>query len=69
MSRITPAVARNPIMDILGVFRREFYAAGIFSAVSNLLMLTPTLYMLQVFDRVMTSGSGFTKKKEVDYRE
>jgi len=60
MSRITPAVARNPIMDILGVFRREFYAAGIFSAVSNLLMLTPTLYMLQVFDRVMTSGSGFT---------
>ena len=60
MNAPTMVTSRNPIRDILAKFRREFYAAGVFSAVSNLLMITPTLYMLQVFDRVMTSGSGFT---------
>jgi ATP-binding cassette subfamily C exporter for protease/lipase len=33
---------------------------GIFSLFANLLMLTPTLYMLQVFDRVMLSQNEFT---------
>jgi ATP-binding cassette subfamily C exporter for protease/lipase len=28
--------------------------------IANLLMLTPTLYMLQVFDRVLVSGSALT---------
>lgn len=41
-------------------FRREFFWVGVFSFFANLLMLTPTLYMLQVFDRVMISGSGWT---------
>lgn len=34
--------------------------AGIFSFFVNLLMLTPPLYMLQLYDRVVTSRSGST---------
>ena len=33
---------------------------GFFSMVANVLMLTPTLYMLQVYDRVMISQSELT---------
>ena len=51
---------RSELSRFLWSFRREFtYALG-FSALINLLMLTPTLYMLQIFDRVMVSYSGFT---------
>jgi ATP-binding cassette, subfamily C, bacterial exporter for protease/lipase len=35
-------------------------ALMVFSAVSNILMLMPTIYMLQVFDRVMVSRSELT---------
>jgi ATP-binding cassette subfamily C exporter for protease/lipase len=41
-------------------FRREFVLVGLLSAVANLLMLTPTLYMLQVYDRVMISQNELT---------
>jgi ATP-binding cassette subfamily C protein EexD len=34
-----------------------FILAGVFSAAINLLMLVPVIYMLQVYDRVMSSGS------------
>ena len=44
----------------LARFRREFMTAGLFSAVVNLLMLVPTLYMLQVFDRVLLSRNELT---------
>lgn len=43
------------LIDVLKPLRKDFYIAAIFSAVVNLLMLTPTLYMLQVFDRVLIS--------------
>ena len=33
---------------------------AVFSLIANMLMLTPTLYMLQVFDRVMVSGNALT---------
>lgn len=58
----TPADLRvpNPVAGLLKVFRSELLAVGAFSMVANLLMLTPTLYMLQVFDRVMTSGNDLT---------
>ena len=45
---------------LLGQFKREFWVAAAISAVVNLLMLTPMLYMLQVFDRVMLSKSEIT---------
>lgn len=37
--------------------RRSFILAGLFSAGVNLLMLTGPLYMLQIYDRVLASGS------------
>jgi ATP-binding cassette subfamily C exporter for protease/lipase len=42
------------------MFRRELLMVALFSLVLNLLMLSPTLYMLQVFDRVMVSQNEFT---------
>ena len=51
---------RNELTRTLWGFRREFVAAGVFSMVANLLMLTPTIYMLQVYDRVMVSQSTAT---------
>jgi ATP-binding cassette subfamily C protein len=37
----------------LGLCRRHFVAAAAFSALINLLYIAPTLYMLQVYDRVV----------------
>ena len=51
---------RNELSRTLWDFRREFLVAGIFSMVANLLMLVPTIYMLQIFDRVMVSQSTGT---------
>ena len=34
-----------------------FVLAGVFSAAVNILLLVPVIYMLQVYDRVMSSGS------------
>jgi len=51
---------RSELSRFLYTFRREFTHALGFTALANLMMLTPTLYMLQIFDRVMISRSGFT---------
>lgn len=41
-------------------FQRELIVVGVLSMVANLMMLAPTLYMLQVFDRVLSSRSELT---------
>jgi ATP-binding cassette subfamily C exporter for protease/lipase len=51
---------KTEIGQILLRFRRELIIAGVISAIVNILMLTPTVYMLQVFDRVMISQSVVT---------
>lgn len=51
---------RSELTQVLWSFRREFLIVGVFSMVANVLMLSPTLYMLQVFDRVMISRSELT---------
>jgi ATP-binding cassette subfamily C exporter for protease/lipase len=54
------SVTRSGLSEVLWSFRQEFMVVGLFSMVVNLLMLTPTIYMLQVFDRVMMSQSHLT---------
>lgn len=51
---------RSPLGRCLWTFRREFFWVCVFSFFTNVLMLTPTLYMLQVYDRVMLSGNELT---------
>ena len=51
---------RSEVLKTLALFKGEFVLVGLFSALSNLMMLTPTLYMLQVYDRVMVSQSELT---------
>lgn len=51
---------RSALTSILWSFRREFLIVGLFSMIANVLMLTPTLYMLQVYDRVLVSQSELT---------
>jgi ATP-binding cassette subfamily C exporter for protease/lipase len=41
-------------------FRHELAWVAVFSFFANVLMLTPTLYMMQIFDRVMASGNDYT---------
>ncbi len=61
MTLATPAPATTPSLTrILVTFRKEFLWVGAFSFVANLLTLAPTLYMLQVFDRIMLSQSEVT---------
>ena len=55
----TGAVAAE-IRSALGESRRLFVAVGLFSAFVNLLMLTGPLFMLQIYDRVLTSRSEAT---------
>jgi len=57
----TPAFfQRSELTATLWTFRNEFLMVGVFSMLANVLMLTPTLYMLQVYDRVMSSQSELT---------
>ena len=58
--KIPEIMNRDELSRTLWGFRYEFMVAGIFSMVANLLMLTPTIYMLQVYDRVMLSQNTGT---------
>jgi PrtD family type I secretion system ABC transporter len=48
---------QNPLKDLLPQFRGYFFFAAFFSLFINLTLLLPMIYMLQVFDRVLTSRS------------
>ncbi len=52
-----PRAGGSELRSALYASKRAFIAAGIFSMVINLLMLTGPIFMLQVYDRVMASGS------------
>lgn len=51
---------KNEIERALLAFKSTFITIGVFSAIINLLMLTPSLYMLQVYDRVLGSRNEIT---------
>ncbi len=46
----------EPLADALKACKTHFVWAFVFSALVNLLYLTPTLYMMQVYDRVVPTG-------------
>ena len=50
----------DPVLDAIKSIKVYFIYALLFSASINLLMLTPIIYMLQVYDRVISSGSMST---------
>ncbi len=50
-------MSKTPLQRALGESRKIFIIVGLFSLVVNILMLTGPLYMLQVYDRVLTSSS------------
>ncbi|NQD78491.1 type I secretion system permease/ATPase, partial [Pseudomonas sp. CrR7] len=51
---------RSELADALFRLRRSFYALGAFSGVINVMMLTPAVYMLQVYDRALVSRNVTT---------
>lgn len=57
---MTPAKPHSELIEALARCRQSFFAAATFSLFINLLQLTPSLYMLQVYDRVLSSRSEFT---------
>lgn len=50
----------EPLAEALKACRSHFLWAFVFSALVNLLYLTPTLYMMQVYDRVVPTGGVTT---------
>ncbi|HWU03907.1 MAG TPA: type I secretion system permease/ATPase [Novosphingobium sp.] len=54
------SVGRQVIGEALNACRQPFISAAVFSAFLNVLYLAPTLYMLQVYDRVIPSHGGMT---------
>lgn len=51
---------RTDLEAVLHNCRSSFFSVGLFSMFINLLMLVPAFYMLQVYGRVVTSGSVST---------
>ncbi len=52
--------SRGELRKALFKAKTAFFMAGFFSLFINLLMLVPPLYMLQLYDRVVTSRSEET---------
>src|SRR5262249_40825093 len=49
--------ASSELAAALGACRRAFVATAVFSGMSNILMLTGALFMLEVYDRILPSRS------------
>ena len=55
-----PGGQRSEILEVLGRYKRVFWTVGGFSGAINLLYLAPSLYMMQVYDRVLNSRNETT---------
>ena len=51
---------QNEVAQVLASFKKTFRNIGVFSAVINMLMLMPAIYMLQLYDSVLTSRNEMT---------
>ena len=52
-----PAQQRSELAEALAACRGAFIAIGLMSGMSNILMLTGAIFMLEVYDRVLPSRS------------
>lgn len=59
-SSVPGSSPRSALGGALDACRGAFLSAGFFSLFVNLLLLLPAVYMLQIYDRVLTSGSEST---------
>ena len=50
--------ASSELAVALASCKRAFLAVALFSGMSNILMLTGALFMLEIYDRVLPSRSG-----------
>ena len=57
MAPRTDPAATDELQNVYRASRGAFISTGVFSSIVNILMLTGPLFMLQVYDRVLTSGS------------
>ena len=57
---LKPPPATNEILVAVYGYKKIFKAVGIFTACINLLLLVPSIYMLEVYDRVLTSRNSNT---------
>jgi ATP-binding cassette subfamily C exporter for protease/lipase len=53
-------IPKGEIAEALMSYKSAFRAVGVFSMIINVLMLMPSLYMLQVYDRVLTARNEIT---------
>lgn len=60
MANLTKKQDSNELKTVVLVLRKSFYFTGFVSLFINLLMLVPSLYMLQLYDRVLASRSKET---------
>jgi ABC-type protease/lipase transport system fused ATPase/permease subunit len=51
-----PAGKKGELAAAFRTFRSAIVGIGLFSAVSNMLMLTGTLFMLEIYDRVLPTS-------------
>jgi ATP-binding cassette, subfamily C, bacterial EexD len=57
MKNSIPDSSSNDLADALRSVKKHFIYAGVFSAAVNILLLVPIMYMMLVYDRVVSSGS------------
>ena len=60
MQKSAPGQRKSEIATALSEFKSAFWTVAFFSAVINLVVLTPSIYMLQVYDRVLASRNQTT---------
>jgi ATP-binding cassette subfamily C exporter for protease/lipase len=58
--KMAKAPATAPLFKALGDYKSILISVGCFTALINVLMLVPSIYMLQVYDRVLSSQNETT---------
>jgi ATP-binding cassette subfamily C exporter for protease/lipase len=58
--KMAQAPATAPLFKALGDYKSILISVGCFTALINVLMLVPSIYMLQVYDRVLSSQNETT---------